>query len=203
MADDPTLAHAATEPAVPQPAAPPARSTLWQRLRRNPVVMTVGAAILLLLLVAGSLYLWKVWAVRSAEQRFAAERTQFSTAQRQAIEGQSREMLRLAARPLAWAVRAELLRGNVGQVDDYFREFVREHGVNAMLLVGPDRKVQLATNRKLETQAADGLVSKAILDAVDVTVEVIGTGMRMGVPVMGFDRKLGVLVIDYDASAQR
>ena len=169
---------------------------------RRALYLTGGVFLVLLLLVGGT-YAWKVWTERGLERRFAAERSQLSTTQRQALAVQARDLLRLAARPLGWAVRAELLRGNVGQVDDYFREFVRERGVSSVLLVGPDRKILLASNRKLETQAADAFVSKTILDAPDVTIEEAGGLIRLGVPVMGFDRRLGVLVIDYDPAAQR
>jgi hypothetical protein len=169
-----------------------ARTVLW---------VTGGLVVVLLLLVGGT-YFWNIWTVRGLEREFAAERDKVSSAQRQALNLQARDLLRLASRPLAWSVRAELLRGNVGQVDDYFREFVREPGVNSVLLVGADGKILLASNRKLETQAADAHVSKALLEAKDATLEESGTQLRLGVPVMGFDRRLGLLVIDYDPVAR-
>jgi len=195
-------------PEVPARATPPAGrgrvgAALRRRIAERPVVYLAAGVVTVLLLLVGGTYVWKEWAVRSLERRFAAERGQLSTAQRQALGVQARDLLRLAARPLAWAVRAELLRGNVGQVDDYFREFVRERGVNAVLLVGPDGKILLATNRKLETQAADAFVSKTIIEAPDVMLEEVGGVLRLGVPVMGFDRRLGLLVIDYDPAAKR
>ena len=192
-------------PARTTPPSRPGRSeaVLHRRIDARTVLYLAGSIITVLLLVVGGTYAWKEWVVRGLEGRFAAERNQLSTTQRQALDVQARDLLRLAARPLAWAVRAELLRGNVGQVDDYFREFVRERGVNSVLLVGPDGKILLATNRKLETQAADGAVSKTILEAPDVTFDEAGGVLRLGVPVMGFDRRLGLLVIDYNPAAKR
>ena len=193
-----------TAPDTPRPeaaggvvAVPPGR------FKAHTLLYLSGGAFLVVLLLLGGAYGYRVWEMRGLEQRFALERSQVSTAQRRALDVQARDLLRLAARPLAWAVRAELLRGNLGQVDDYFREFVRERGVNSVLLVAPDGKILLATNRKLETQAADTLVPKAILDAPDVSLETAGGLLRLGVPVMGFDRRLGLLVIDYDPAAQR
>jgi hypothetical protein len=173
-----------------------------RKIEARTVFYLAGGVITVLLLLVGGTYAWKVWVVRGLERRFAAEQNQLATTQRQALNVQARDMLRIAARPLAWAVRAELLRGNVGQVDDYFREFVRERGVNSVLLVGPDGKILLATNRKLETQAADAFVSKTVLETPDVTIEEAGGLLRLGVPVMGFDRRLGLLVIDYDPGAK-
>lgn len=204
-ASQPASAAAPVAATAPMPAAATISSDAgrasWRRAARHPLAV-VGVVAVVLAVVAGGFYGWKLWTVRGLERQFAAERNQLSTAQRQAIEGQAREMLRLSARPLAWAVRAELVRGNVSQVDDYLREFVRERGVNAIALVGPDRKIQLATNRKLETQPADALVSKTILDATDVVIEPAGSTFRMGLPIMGFDRRFGVLVIDYDPTAK-
>jgi hypothetical protein len=91
-----------------------------------------------------------------------------------------------------------MLRGNLGQVDDYFRQFVTERGVMALLLVGKDGQIVLATNRKLETRPADATVSKAFLEANDSSVEETGGALRLAVPIMGFDERLGVLVVDYD-----
>lgn len=180
-----------------------AEAVLRRGIDARTALYLAGGAIAVLLLFVGGTYAWKEWAVRGLESRFVAERNQLSTTQRQALDMQARDLLRLAARPLAWAVRAELLRGNVGQVDDYFREFVRERGVTSVLLVGPEGKILLASNRKLETQAADGTVSKALLEAPDVTIEEAGGLLRLGVPVMGFDRRLGLLVIEYDPAAKR
>jgi hypothetical protein len=187
-----------------KPAAGPGRISAALRgwLDARTVLYLTGGVLTLLLLLIGGSYLFKVWEMRGLERRFAAERDQLSTAQRQALDLQARDLLRLAARPLAWAVRAELLQGNLGQVDDYFREFVRERGVTAVLLVGPDGKILLATNRKLETQAAEAFVSKTLLQAPDATLEETGGLVRLAVPVMGFDRRLGLLVIDYDPAAR-
>ena len=112
-------------------------------------------------------------------------------------------MLRLAARPLGWAVRTEMLRSNLSQVDDYIRQFVREPGVRSLILVGKDGRVLLASDRKLETQGAAQLVSKAIREAIDVVVEESGDSTRIGVPIMGFDDRLGVLVVDYAPQTQQ
>ncbi len=168
---------------------------------RTVLYLTGGIITILLVLVAGT-YLWKVWAVRGMERQRVAERDQLSQAQRQALNLQAKDLLRLASRPLAWAIRAELLRGNLGQVDDYLREFVRERGVNSVLLVAPDGKILLATNRKLETQAAAALVAKPLLEATDATLEEASGLLRLAVPVMGFDRRLALLVIEYDPAAK-
>jgi hypothetical protein len=173
------------------------RRTTRQRL----VLYATGGVIATLALVALGIYAWNFVTVGRLRAGFEAERARSSTAQKQALTGQARALLRLSARPLAWSVRGELLRGNLGQIDDYFREFVRERGVSSLLLVDKDGRIALATNRKLETQPADSVLSKALLESPDVAFEEAGTALRMAVPVMGFDRRLGTLVVDYDTTA--
>jgi hypothetical protein len=161
------------------------------------VLYATGGLVALLILLPLGFYAWRALTVRSLEHRMEEQKTEMTEARQQALKLQARDMLRLAARPFAWAVRAEMLRGNLGQVDDYLRQFVREGGVRSLMLVGKDGKIQLASDRKLETQSAEPLVSKAIRSATDVVIEEPGDFIRMGVPVMGFDDRMGVLVIDY------
>ena len=204
MSRDPTTDSAPPESVTASPSAAPASGPPIEptRRRRRPAVYVTAAVVALLALVALSLYAWKTIAVRGLETRMARERSESSSAQRQALDAQARELLRLTARPLAWSVRAEMLRGNLGQVDDYFRELVRERGVAAIMLVDEKGQVALATNRKLETQPATSLVSKALLEATDVASEESGTSLRLAVPVMAFDRRLGTLIVDYDLRAR-
>jgi hypothetical protein len=171
-------------------------------LRRRWRLYLAGTVVVVLALVVGAVYVWKTVAVRRLEARLSAERSASTSAQHQALTTQARDLLRLTARPLAWAVRAEMLRNNLGQVDDYFREFVRERGVAALILVDKDGRIALATNRKLETQSAEAFVAKSLLDSSDVAVEEAGTTLRLVVPIMGFDRRLGTLVVDYDTQGK-
>jgi hypothetical protein len=189
-------------PAKDEPAQPLAPTQAAGVTISRPVLYAAGTVVAVLVVATIAIFVWKAVTERSLERRMAAERSQLTSAQRQALAGQARDLLRLTARPLAWAVRSELLRDNLGQVDDYFREYVRERGVTALLLVGKDGRVALATNRKLETQPAETLVSKALLEATDVAVEESSTTLRLAVPVMGFDRRLGLLVVDYDPAAR-
>jgi hypothetical protein len=182
------------------PAAPKAVESPVEPFRfavpRKILYAAAGLVALLVLLPLG-VFGWRALTVRGLERRMDSQRTELVENKRQALKLQARDMLRLSARPFAWAVRAEMLRGNLGQVDDYIRQFVRETGVRSLMLVGKDGRIQLASDRKLETQSAEPLASKEIRNATDVVVEEAGEFIRMAVPVMGFDERMGVLVVDY------
>jgi hypothetical protein len=168
---------------------PPASSRFLKRLVRYVIF-------LLVLLVLG-MYLWKIFAVRSVETKLEVERSIMMEAQRQALDEQAKKMLRLAALPLAWAVRTEMMNNNLGQVDEYFRDLIRNPGVLLVALIGKEDKVVLATDRKLETQASDSLFSKNIRNADEIVIEDSESVLRLGVPIMGLNEKLGVLVMDF------
>jgi hypothetical protein len=197
----------AAEPRPPDVASPDAgrpapvldTPAANRSLTRQQLLLYVGGGLVAaLVMLALGIYAWNLVTVGRLQARYDAERAQSSSAQKQALSGQARELLRLSARPLAWSIRAELLRGNLAQVDDYFREYVRERGVTSLMLVDKDGRIALATNRKLETQPAASVIAKPLLEAPEVAVEESGTTLRMAVPVMGFDRRLGTLVVDYD-----
>jgi hypothetical protein len=174
-----------------------------RRLAPRLLMYAAGATILALIMLVLGMYTWKTLAVRNLDQKLEVQRNEMTEERRQALEVQASDMLRITARPLAWAVRAEMIRGNLGQVDDYFRDFVREAGVLSIVLIDKDGQVALATNRKLETQPADGVVSQKIMDADDVVIEELGATLRLGVPIMSFNEKLGVLVLDYQPRDSR
>ena len=150
----------------------------------------------LILLILG-MYLWKVFAVQGLEKRMEDQRTEMIQNQQDALEAQVHAMLRMTAQPLAWAVRAEMMRDNLSQVDDYFRDFVKEEGVQSIFLIDRNNQVAVATNRKLEAQPADSVVSQTIRDTKKVVIEPSESGLRLGIPIMSFNEKIGLLVVDY------
>ena len=164
--------------------------------------LSIYTIFVLLALLLG-VYAWKEFTVRSLERKMDLQRTEMSIQQQNALDAQARDMLRLTALPLAWAVRAEWMRGNLSQIDDYFRDFVKEAGVQAIFLIDSKNMVVLATNRKLETQSADQVVSQTIRDAESVVIEKADSIVRMAMPIMSLNEKLGILVIDYDPQASQ
>jgi len=161
--------------------------------------------IFVLLLLAFGLWVWKELSVRKLEREMGDQRTEMQSEQQTALEAQARAMLQLTALPLAWAVRSEMMQGNLSQIDDYFRDFVKERGVQSIFLIDKENKVVLATNRKLETEPADQVVSQAIRDAESIRIEKSDSMLRLGVPIMSLNEKLGILVVDYrpqDSQAQ-
>ena len=172
---------------VQKPEKP--KSTLAARIR-------LYTYMLLILIIIG-MYVWRMFSVQSLEKRLEAQRTEMIQQRQEAVDLQAQSMLRMTAQPLAWAVRAEMMRDNLSQVDDYFRDFVRGEGVQSIFLIDAKNQVAVATNRKLEAQPVDNVVSQEIRNTKTVVIEPTESGMRVGIPIMSFNEKIGILVMDY------
>ncbi|MFN3595101.1 MAG: hypothetical protein ACK4TK_10540 [Thiobacillaceae bacterium] len=153
-------------------------------------------------------FAWQRVAVNRAEARLAAERqemTQRFEAERTALTarlkefalGQEQSALTRFGTALAWAVRGELIRNNLDQVDQYFAELVRMPRVHRVVLAGQDGKVLVATDRKFLGQPVTELHPAGVLTTLQVDVQATAQGSRLVIPVMGLNARLGTVVVEY------
>ena len=116
------------------------------------------------------------------------------------IAERNAEFLRLVSVPLVWAVRGEMMRGNYDQINQYLINFVREPNVNDVLLAKADGVILLATNKRLEGEPVTDSFPASVLQVEKTTVSSLeGRGLMSASPVMGLNRKLGVLIVVYAA----
>jgi hypothetical protein len=162
---------------------------------RSKAFLTVIAILVLIILV---LYIWKGVAVGRVEERLEAQKAESTERLRDALALQTQETLRLSAVPLGWAVRTALLKDNFEQADNYMQRLVKEPHVTRIVLVGQDGNVTLATDKKLEGQAASGLFSAGALRVSEATVLDEGEGeILLAIPVVSYDARLGTLILGY------
>ncbi len=138
------------------------------------------------IIVIVAMYAWKEAAVRS--QRRTAVRN---------LVLRTDSMLRLAAVPLGWAVRAQLLAGNKGEVEAYLRRFVQEPGVTRAALVNTQGSVDLTTDPKLERQLASSAFPGLDIRSNEAVVKSDVEEILVSVPIMGYDQRLGTLIVGY------
>jgi hypothetical protein len=163
-----------------------------------------------------SLALVILWAISFAWQSLAQKRLEAKldtdraamTAQadndRQALLGELRARARGASEAslrefgmaLAWAVRGEMIRNNLDQVDQFFTEIVKLPGTERVLLAGADGKVVVSTDRRhLGAEASTVVPPEALLlPQVTVRSEADGT-LLLVVPVMGLNDRLGTVFV--------
>lgn len=145
---------------------------------------------LLVLAVAGT-YFWKNLAVTraKADMKQRAE---------QVISSQNSSYLRLVAIPLVWAVRSEMLRGNIEQVNQYIASFVKEQNMKELVIVKPDGIILAATNKKLEGASVTTAFPAEVMQAESTTISSRENGdILVASPIMGLNSKLGALLLVY------
>lgn len=185
----------------------PTQPRQWlARLQETRLPLWAGLLLLILLL---AVFAWQQVAVGRAEARLADERTAMTqkfAADRASLLGQVRERAaaqadasrRQFALALAWAVRGELIRNNMDQVDQYFAELVKLPGHTLVLLATPDGKVLVSTDRKHLGADAAGLVAAEALGQAEMALRTEADGAKLlSIPVMGLNARLGTVLLRY------
>lgn len=160
----------------------------------------------LLLLV----FVWKQIAVNQAESQL--EKGQAALALQ--LEEESQNLIKKAreyadsqynqeeqrfGQVLAWAVRDQLIRNNLDQIDQYLSELVKMKDTDRVVLISNEGKLLVSTDKRLVTEEASNLYSQDILDLQTITIKSDVAGKKLlVVPVMGLNERMAVIVISYN-----
>ena len=102
---------------------------------------------------------------------------------------------------LSWAVRGELIRHNLDQIDQYMNEIVRMKDTERVVLIGEEGQLLLSTDKRLEETKGTEIFPKEILNLQKITVKSDVDGRKLlVVPVMGLNKKIATLVVSYKLS---
>lgn len=156
-------------------------------VKKRPVLTTVLIALLAIVLV----YFGKE--IQGKLQRRAVVKT----ANAQMLEN-NKSMLKTLSKSVGWSIRSEMMRGNMEQVNLLMTELVKDSHFQYIHLLETNGNVLLSTNKKLEGQPIKMKTVKSVLPA-DSTVIINEDDSVITVvsPVMGFDGRLGTLVMGY------
>ncbi len=164
---------------------------------------------LLLALLLVMVFVWARVAIGAAEDRLERERaalTRDFASDRAALLARMQDFTarqddtsqRRFGMALGWAVRGELIRNNLDQVDQFFNALVRMEGVERVVLAGPNGKLLLSSDKRYQGGDFAALYPAALLDAPQVDVLPGAEGKkRVVIPVMGLTARLGTVVMDY------
>jgi hypothetical protein len=174
--------------------------------RRNRNLLYAFSGIFLLTIIG--MFAWKVMAVRSLEEQFSQAEARHTEARIQLL-GQARrldarkdeESLRLFSIPFGWAVRREMMAGNLDQVDQYFTGLVQTPGFEAATLAAPDGKILVASDRKRLGQTFASIYPERYLQSERIEVERETSGrLRAIIPILGLNLRLGMAVVEFKPS---
>ena len=138
----------------------------------------------------------RIVAERQAEEQRIALQEHFQAA----LAEQASSLLRMSALPLAWAVRSALLKDDLTSIEGYLQRMMQEKHVTGAVLLGGDDKIRLASNGKLNGRSAQETFPEIALGQQSPAVVTTDKEVRVVVPVMGYDRRLGTLILSYSRS---
>lgn len=202
-----------TEQPAEAEAQPAPRKNSVVQLLKNPTLIVGLVAVVVLSAVVAGMWSWKSSAVSALEERLTAEKTQALQASqaeiaktreesKAALLAARREALLLMGRPLAWALRDQVLTDNQRQIDDYIGELIRQPGFDRIVLARVDGSIVLASDRKMIDGKLESLYPPEVAAALAPTVlDGQGGKLILAVPVMGTAEKLAVMALTYDPGA--
>ena len=157
-------------------------------------VMLVGVIVVI--------FVWKIIAVGKVESDMAkkleGERVLITQQAREYADQQYTKEEERFGQVLSWAVRGELIRHNIDQIDQYLSEFVRMNDTERIELIGEDGQLLVSTDKRLEETKGVEIFPKEILNLQKITIKSDVDGKKiLVVPVMGLNKKIATLVVSY------
>lgn len=158
-------------------------------------------------------FAWKHIAVSQAESRLQKERaemTQNLETERSIIFRKAREYAdsqynkeeERFGQVLSWAVRGELIRNNLDQVNQYLNELVKLKNTERVVLISDEGKLLVSTDKKLEEAEGIDLYPADVLQQRKITIMSDVNGKKLlVVPVMGLNARLATVIISYKQAA--
>lgn len=102
---------------------------------------------------------------------------------------------------LSWAVRGELIRNNIDQIDQYLSEIVKMKDTERVVLINDDGELLVSTDKRLEETKGTEIFPKEILNLQKITVKSdVDNKKLLVIPVMGLNKKIATVIVSYKLS---
>lgn len=158
------------------------------------ILITIGVALVLLI----AIWIWKSIEITNI-RRTAESNDQLLKEQAiKSIVTSKEEQLKLLAKPYVWAVRTELMKGNISQVNLYADDLIKEKNFLRIAIANDSGIIVSSTDKKDEGKPFTSIGEAAALNNNDTVVENTGDSvLTVTSPIMGFNNRLGTLYIKY------
>lgn len=150
------------------------------------------------LVLLSALWIWKSVEIRNLKKAAETRQNELQQQASRELVSTHEEHLKLLAKPFVWAVRSEMMRDNMSQVNLYMSEMVREKNFELVALVNEKGMIISSTNKKNEGQPFSTIGKSSDLYTDNTNLQTEQNSMvSMTSPVMGFNNRLGTLFIKY------
>lgn len=149
---------------------------------------------ILFALAAISVLFWGWFSMRSLKAQFQEEQALLRDSFETRIDTLQLEGMELTAKVLSWAIRSEVSRENIEQVNQFFLQFIKDaHVSKAQYIDAETGAILISTDKKDEGTT---ILNPMVLKAEKQFAEQDSLHWRIATPVMGLNQKLGVLIVE-------
>lgn len=177
-------------------------SAKFEILAKIPTMQFPAKYAVMLIGVIVVIFVWKTIAVSKVESDMAkkleGERVLITQQAREYADQQYTKEEERFGQVLSWAVRGELIRHNIDQIDQYLSEIVKMKDTERVVLIGEDGQLLVSTDKRLEETKGVEIFPKEILNLQKITIKSDVDGKKiLVVPVMGLNKKIATVVVSY------
>lgn len=142
------------------------------------------------------LFAWAKFKIYFLEKNYSEQQKEIINNYELKIDSLTISRMELTAKTFSWAIRSELMRENLEQVDQFFLNFIREPEIKKLQLLNPENgAILLSTDKKDEGQfvADDSILKAEFQKTINDSVM-----FKIITPIMGLNNKIGIVVIDIE-----
>ena len=151
-----------------------------------------------LVLVIFIILLWAVIKMNNMQKNAITEKQHLTEVYESQLESLSISSMELTAQVFSWAIRGEMLRQNMDQVNQFFSSFIQEPGITKIQLVDSGTaQIILSTDRKDEGT----IIENTLILQAERTYHIAEENRVLIIsPVMGLNARIGILVIEFNSN---
>jgi len=162
--------------------------------KRNTMLI---AALVILALFAG-LWIWKSVQISNIKKDSAERQQALKQRADEVLMEAEMKYMKLIAKPYVWAIRTEMMRGNIDAVNLYANDMVKEKNFQSIMVADDKGTIISSTDKKLEGKDFSSVGKSAYLTADSTIIDQVNKSTLMvSSPVMGFNKRIGTLVFNY------
>lgn len=162
----------------------------WSQVRKNKWPL----AALLFLCTSLAVYFWKEYQIQQTKETIIYRASEQLTLS-------NRHMLKTFVKPLVWTVRAEMLRNNLEGVSILTNDLVTDRQLKLISLIDTEGKIIISSNKGYESKPSTDLYPAYLLLTDSIVILPKSNNVWiLSSPVMGYDKRIGTLIIDYTPS---
>jgi len=166
--------------------------------RPQTATKSILISILVALILLAGIWIWKNLEVQRVKNEAIAEIVSLKKQSKNQMIQSHQEHLKLLVKPFVWAVRTEMIQGNMSQVNLFVADMVKEKNVQKIAISNSKGMIISSTNKKDEGKNFSSIGTSRLLTTNNTTIE----NQRDSVliitsPIMGFNNRLGTLLIKY------